>query len=122
MGGSAEWPECPAAAAASGGDAADPPRAWWRQPGSAGGLPADAGGAGASAVDIDALGAVPAAVGGAYAEPAAGRRAVRARVACCVCARLHWSDELRHVYFWRQPEGAVERSFLCDEQPQRPPR
>ena len=34
---------------------------------------------------------------------------------CCVCARLHWADELQRVHFWRQPPDAPERSLLCDD-------
>ena len=125
--GSSDWPACPAAAGAAEAPAADAPREWWKAAG-AGGDQVGEVGVGASPVDIGALGGVPpppppyAEDAGAEADSA--RRAVRCRIACCVCARLDWADNLRRVHFWRQPEGAAagERSILCDAEPQPPAR
>ena len=120
--GSHDWPAC--AAAADSGEAAaaapDAPRTWWKPPSPDGDVPP--AGVEMPPVDIDALVAAPAGPDAAGPEPGLSRRAVRSRVACCVCARLHWADELQRVHFWRQPDGAGERSLLCDDEPQRPTR
>ena len=42
------------------------------------------------------------------------RRAIRHRVACCVCARLHWEEDVQRVFFWRQPARGEEPSFIRD--------
>merc|ERR1712113_1246221 len=120
--GSADWPACsaPAESGEAGAASQDAPRNWWKAPAADGEVPP--GGTDMAPVDIDALGAAPAESDVAGADPGQSRRAVRARIGCCVCARLHWADELQLVHFWRQPPDAPERSLLCDDQPQRPSR
>ena len=120
--GSSDWPACPAAAGSAEAPAADAPSEWWKPAGAGGDVEV---GVGASPVDIGALGVPPPPppyAEGTGAEAGLTRRAVRCRIACCVCARLDWADKLRGVYFWRQPEGAGERSILCDAEPQPPAR
>ncbi|MCP4501829.1 MAG: hypothetical protein GY822_17860, partial [Deltaproteobacteria bacterium] len=120
--GSADWPACaaPAESGEAGAASQDAPRNWWKAPAADGEVPP--GGTDMAPVDIDALGAAPAESDVAGADPGQSRRAVRARIGCCVCARLHWADELQRVHFWRQPPDAPERSLLCDDEPQRPSR
>ena len=112
--GSPDWPVCPAATPADKTGGAGAPRDWCKSSGQ----DAAAVGPGGSPVDVDALGAPPADGDDAGAQPGSDRRAVRCRLACCVCARLDWAENLRRVHFWRQPDGAAARSFLCDADPQ----
>ncbi len=65
----------------------------------------------ASPVNFAALGPAPA---NDAAEGGVGRRSVRHRLACAVCARLDWADRRELVHLWEQPVGQAEKSIIRD--------
>ncbi len=62
-----------------------------------------------SLVQLKAIGIEPA----TDAPRGSGRRAVRARLPCAVCARFGWDRE--EVYMWTQAEGSGHESFIEDD-------
>ena len=106
--GSPEWPAC----ASQAGVAASEEKPQWWGPGPLRVLE--------SPVQFESLGP---AVDPACAQEAVAprerrsRRDVRSRVACCVCARLRWAEDVQRVFFWRQPARSEESSFIRDTKP-----
>ena len=62
-----------------------------------------------SPLQLKAIGLEPA----PDAPPGSGRRAVRARLPCAVCARFGWDRE--EVYMWTQAKGSGHGSFIEDD-------
>ena len=62
-----------------------------------------------SLVQLKAIGLEPA----PDAPPGSGRRAVRARLPCAVCARF--GSDREEVYMWTQARGSGHESFIEDD-------